>query len=122
MMLAGHAMGFGRTAAALAAVLSERDLVKARPGARDADLRVRLELLDGAESAIAASARRPRDRARRAAARPARRRANGSASSATRPSRSRRRAPGCWSRWPIRTASPSAAPAPHQTAMGGNSC
>jgi ATP-dependent helicase HrpB len=51
MMLAGQAMGLGRTAAALAAVLSERDLVKARPGARDADLRLRLELLDGAEAA-----------------------------------------------------------------------
>ncbi|MBV8393517.1 MAG: ATP-dependent helicase HrpB, partial [Alphaproteobacteria bacterium] len=41
MMLAGHARGAGRLAAALAAILSERDLVKARPGARDADLRLR---------------------------------------------------------------------------------
>ena len=47
MMIAGHALGLGRTAAALAAILSERDLVKARPGARDADLRLRVELLDG---------------------------------------------------------------------------
>ncbi|MBI3512578.1 MAG: ATP-dependent helicase HrpB [Proteobacteria bacterium] len=47
MMLAGHALGHGRLAAAIAAILAERDLVKARPGARDADLRVRVELLAG---------------------------------------------------------------------------
>src|SRR5581483_1538306 len=43
-----RALGLGPTAAALAAALTERDLVKARPGARDADLRLRLELLDDA--------------------------------------------------------------------------
>ncbi|HUA54364.1 MAG TPA: ATP-dependent helicase HrpB [Candidatus Sulfotelmatobacter sp.] len=48
MMLAGHALGHGRLAAILAAVLGERDVVKARPGARDADLRLRAELVDGA--------------------------------------------------------------------------
>jgi ATP-dependent helicase HrpB len=46
MMLAGASLGLGRTAAAVAAALSERDLVKTRPGARDADLRLRVELLD----------------------------------------------------------------------------
>jgi len=51
MMIAGQTLGRGRTAAALAAILSERDLVKARPGARDADLRLRLELLDPAAHA-----------------------------------------------------------------------
>jgi ATP-dependent helicase HrpB len=51
MMIAGRALGLGRTAASLAAILSERDLVKARPGARDADLRLRVELLDPAERA-----------------------------------------------------------------------
>ncbi|MBV8169899.1 MAG: ATP-dependent helicase HrpB, partial [Alphaproteobacteria bacterium] len=49
MMLGGHARGAGRLAAALAAILSERDLVKARPGARDADLRLRADLLTAAK-------------------------------------------------------------------------
>ena len=45
MILRGGEWGLGALACALAAVLVERDLVKATPGARDADLRLRLELL-----------------------------------------------------------------------------
>jgi ATP-dependent helicase HrpB len=39
--------GQGALAADIAALLSERDIVKARPGERDCDLRLRIELLQG---------------------------------------------------------------------------
>jgi ATP-dependent helicase HrpB len=45
MMLRAREAKAGATAAAIAAVLSERDIVRARPGARDSDLRLRLELI-----------------------------------------------------------------------------
>jgi ATP-dependent helicase HrpB len=47
MILAGAALGAGALACDIAALLSLRDVVKARPGARDADLRLRLELISG---------------------------------------------------------------------------
>ena len=47
MMLAGNALGAGALACDIAALLSLRDVVKAAPGARDADLRLRLELIVG---------------------------------------------------------------------------
>jgi len=45
LMLRGRALGLGGLACTLAALLGERDLIKARPGFRDADLRLRLEAL-----------------------------------------------------------------------------
>ena len=45
MMLAARNEGRGRLAAAIAALLGERDFLKAAPGQRDADLRWRIELL-----------------------------------------------------------------------------
>ncbi|NWH07969.1 MAG: ATP-dependent helicase HrpB [Alphaproteobacteria bacterium] len=45
MMLKGKALDEGATACALAAILQERDVVKAARGARDADLRLRLEVM-----------------------------------------------------------------------------
>src|SRR5581483_11921591 len=45
MMLRGEALGAGATATAIAAVLSERDLLRGDPRVRDCDLRHRLELL-----------------------------------------------------------------------------
>jgi ATP-dependent helicase HrpB len=45
MALAARARGDGRLAAEIAALLGERDIVKAAPGRREADLRLRLELL-----------------------------------------------------------------------------
>jgi ATP-dependent helicase HrpB len=45
MMLSAATKGIGGLACDIAAVLSARDLVKARPGERDADLRLRLELV-----------------------------------------------------------------------------
>ena len=46
MTLAGAGLGFGAVACDLAALLAERDVLRAEPGAaRDADLRLRLELL-----------------------------------------------------------------------------
>jgi ATP-dependent helicase HrpB len=47
MILGGAALGAGALACDIAALLSLRDVVKARPGARDADLRLRLELISG---------------------------------------------------------------------------
>jgi len=47
MILTGAALGAGALACDIAALLSLRDVVKARPGARDADLRLRLELISG---------------------------------------------------------------------------
>jgi ATP-dependent helicase HrpB len=45
MALAARGHGRGRLAAAIAALLGERDILKAMPGQRDADLRWRVELL-----------------------------------------------------------------------------
>ncbi|HET7594882.1 MAG TPA: ATP-dependent helicase HrpB, partial [Stellaceae bacterium] len=45
MMLAARRQGRGRLAAAIAALLGERDILKTSPGQRDADLRWRVELL-----------------------------------------------------------------------------
>ncbi len=47
MVLAARRHGRGRLAAAIAALLGERDILKAMPGQRDADLRWRVELLHG---------------------------------------------------------------------------
>jgi ATP-dependent helicase HrpB len=47
MMLHAKEMGLGATAAALAAILNERDVVRATREARDADLRLRLEAFTG---------------------------------------------------------------------------
>ena len=47
LMLAGRAEGRERLAAELAALLTERDIVRARPQERDADLRKRLLLMRG---------------------------------------------------------------------------
>ncbi|ALG69958.1 ATP-dependent helicase [Azospirillum thiophilum] len=49
MMLAGKAMGQGALACLVAALLGERDIVRAQPGFRDADLRLRVDLLRGEE-------------------------------------------------------------------------
>ncbi|HEX6842909.1 MAG TPA: ATP-dependent helicase C-terminal domain-containing protein, partial [Stellaceae bacterium] len=45
MLLTARRTGRGRLAAAIAALLGERDILKAAPGQRDADLRWRVELL-----------------------------------------------------------------------------
>jgi ATP-dependent helicase HrpB len=45
LLLGAQAAGVGGTACALAAALGERDLLRGRPGERDADLRSRLEVL-----------------------------------------------------------------------------
>jgi ATP-dependent helicase HrpB len=47
MILTGKSLGAGALACDIAALLSLRDVVKAAPGARDADLRLRLELILG---------------------------------------------------------------------------
>jgi ATP-dependent RNA helicase HrpB len=47
MILMGKSLGAGALACDIAALLSLRDVVKAAPGARDADLRLRLELIVG---------------------------------------------------------------------------
>ncbi|HYD99412.1 MAG TPA: ATP-dependent helicase HrpB, partial [Alphaproteobacteria bacterium] len=47
MVLRGRDLGHGATACDLAALLSERDVVRAGPGARDCDVRLRLDLLRG---------------------------------------------------------------------------
>jgi ATP-dependent helicase HrpB len=47
MMLRAKEMGEGTTAAALAAILGERDIIKATREARDADMRLRLEAFAG---------------------------------------------------------------------------
>jgi ATP-dependent helicase HrpB len=53
MVLTAHRQGRGRLGAALAALLGERDILKASPGQRDADLRWRIELLHGENRAAA---------------------------------------------------------------------
>ncbi|HEX3499290.1 MAG TPA: ATP-dependent helicase HrpB [Stellaceae bacterium] len=52
MILAGKSLGAGALACDIAALLSLRDVVKAAPGARDADLRLRLELIVGEVGAL----------------------------------------------------------------------
>ncbi len=52
MVLRGASLGAGALACDLAALLSLRDVVKALPGARDADLRLRLELIAGGAMAL----------------------------------------------------------------------
>jgi ATP-dependent helicase HrpB len=47
MLVRAQALGAVRAAAELAALLTERDVARARPGERDADLRKRLEILRG---------------------------------------------------------------------------
>jgi ATP-dependent helicase HrpB len=47
MLLKAQALGLGAAACDLAAVLADRDIVRAAPGARDTDLRLRLELMQG---------------------------------------------------------------------------
>jgi ATP-dependent helicase HrpB len=51
MVLRGKEWGLGGLAAEIAALLSERDIVKAEPEARDADLRLRLELMHERDAA-----------------------------------------------------------------------
>ncbi len=45
MVLTGKEKGMGATAAAIAALLMGRDILRAKPGVRDADLRLRVELV-----------------------------------------------------------------------------
>jgi ATP-dependent helicase HrpB len=66
MLLRARALGATALAAQLAAVLSERDLVRAGAGAPDADIRTRLELLRG-EAGGAGAERGALERARRVA-------------------------------------------------------
>jgi ATP-dependent helicase HrpB len=66
MLLRARDLGCGALAAQLAAVLSERDLVRAGAGAPDADIRTRLELLRGEAAAVGAD-RGTLERARRVA-------------------------------------------------------
>ncbi len=66
MLLRARELGSGTLAAQLAAVLSERDLVRAGAGAPDADVRTRLELLRG-EAPGAGVDRGTLERARRIA-------------------------------------------------------
>ncbi len=49
MMLAGAAMRLGPLACTVAALLGERDIVRAQPGFRDSDLRLRVDLVTGEE-------------------------------------------------------------------------
>ncbi|MGH7034904.1 MAG: ATP-dependent helicase HrpB, partial [Stellaceae bacterium] len=72
MALKGKERGQGRLAAAIAALLMERDVIRAAPGHRDCDLRLRVELLAerGARHSLADGLRLDRgglDRARQGA-------------------------------------------------------
>lgn len=58
MMLRGRELGLGGLACRVAALLGERDLVKAAAGWRDADLRLRVEVLDALEGGGRADAGR----------------------------------------------------------------
>ncbi len=53
MVLKGRELGLGALACELAALLSERDPLRARPGERDADLRLRVEALRGMTRGLA---------------------------------------------------------------------
>jgi ATP-dependent helicase HrpB len=64
MMIRGGERGWGETAAAVAAILGERDILRTQPGRRDADMRTRLELFaHGGEGADRAGLARARDQA-----------------------------------------------------------
>jgi ATP-dependent helicase HrpB len=52
LLLKGRDLGAARIACDLAAVLSERDLLRASPGARDVDLRLRLGVLKGESGSL----------------------------------------------------------------------
>jgi len=52
MMLRGKAAGLGGVACAIAALLGERDIVRGTGGARDADLRLRLEAMESSGGAL----------------------------------------------------------------------
>lgn len=70
MMLRARELGQGATAAALASILNERDIIKSTRDARDADLRLRLHAFEGeadfarGASADRASLARARDQAK----------------------------------------------------------
>ena len=67
MMLRGHELGFGSTACLVAALLDERDLMRHGPVAPDADIRHRVAVADGRESAANVdrdTVRRVREQAR----------------------------------------------------------
>jgi ATP-dependent helicase HrpB len=65
MMLRAKEMGLAATAAALAAIMNERDVVRLDRTSRDADLRLRLEAFEaGAPNADRAALARARDQAR----------------------------------------------------------
>jgi ATP-dependent helicase HrpB len=66
MLLRARVLGVAPLAANLAAILSERDLMRGSSGARDADMRTRLELLRG-EGAFQGADRAAIQRAKRAA-------------------------------------------------------
>jgi ATP-dependent helicase HrpB len=53
MLVHGAQMGLGRQACLLAALLSERDILRFAPGMKDADLRLRLEVLLDASAPVA---------------------------------------------------------------------
>ncbi|MFN3077564.1 MAG: ATP-dependent helicase HrpB [Alphaproteobacteria bacterium] len=50
MIVTAHGLGLGALACDVAALLAERDIVRARPGYRDCDLRLRVDLLHRPES------------------------------------------------------------------------
>jgi ATP-dependent helicase HrpB len=50
MLIKGRELGSARLASEIAAILSERDILRAAPGARDADLRLRISALRGDRS------------------------------------------------------------------------
>jgi ATP-dependent helicase HrpB len=52
MLIKGREFGAPRLACDLAAILSERDLLRAAPGARDVDLRLRVGVLNGDKGAL----------------------------------------------------------------------
>ncbi|MFD1623724.1 ATP-dependent helicase HrpB [Azospirillum griseum] len=57
MMLTGRRLGHGALACLVAALLGERDILRAAPGFRDADLRLRVDLLRGEEQGGRGAAR-----------------------------------------------------------------
>lgn len=71
MLAKGRELGVPRLACDLAAILSERDLLRAAPGARDVDLRLRMSVLHGdtgsLSSGLTVDARALREAARSAA-------------------------------------------------------
>jgi ATP-dependent helicase HrpB len=52
MLIKAHALGMPRLACDLAAILSDRDVLRAAPGARDVDLRLRVSALRGNTQAL----------------------------------------------------------------------